>query len=201
MSEETAPDVTQETPQTTEPEIDYKKRYEDLRPEFDRTSQELAEWKRIKEDDEARAEWLKSLGYEISADEELDEDEIVDDEPQAPKPDPRVDVALNQLGEIRYERDLTKFLEGRDLSEKGRNVVDALCVQGGNGPDALKKAVDTWFELQAELVPEEPETTKPAPHVLNGGKTATSVKDWSEMSRDEIDDEMVSRVRAADAQT
>ena len=59
-----APTGTPDTPQ-----VNYEQRYNDLRPQFDRTAQEAAElrsWKeRLTSDQDAQREFLQSLGYEV----------------------------------------------------------------------------------------------------------------------------------------
>lgn len=59
-----APNGTPDTPQ-----VNYEQRYNDLRPQFDRTAQEAAElraWKeQLSSDEDAQREFLRSLGYEV----------------------------------------------------------------------------------------------------------------------------------------
>lgn len=158
------PDTPEPPDADTQAEVDWRKRYEDLQPEYTRTTQELSEWKKIQTDENARAQWLQTLGYQI--DEDTDE-EPVTEEPQT-EADPRVDLALGQLAEIQYERDLSRFLEDRSLTEKGRSVVDALCKQGGNHPDALKQAIETWFALADDFKPPVDEKKPRVPHTPSG---------------------------------
>ena len=95
MPEEAAPPIeetAQEQPETpveeTSPVIDwesddnpYRKRYEDIRPVFDRTNQEVAQYKQLveaakSEDPEVRNDALRQLGYEVAEEEDDDVDDF-----------------------------------------------------------------------------------------------------------------------------
>src|SRR3954464_13049417 len=66
---------TPETPQTDEPTVDWSKRYNDLRPEFDRTNQELSHLNRLLEaarnGDPQAAE---ALGFAYADNDTIDDD-------------------------------------------------------------------------------------------------------------------------------
>jgi len=63
------------------PGVDYQKRYDDLRPQYDKTYQELQaerQWKEaVRNDPEARAQFLQELGYVI----EEEPGEVLSDDP------------------------------------------------------------------------------------------------------------------------
>ena len=92
VADESAPDPSgipdaapNGTPAQESEEVDYAQRYNDLRPEFDRRSQELSEMKQIQEalsgqaGPEAQAAALQRYGIELEADEEPDEGEYYDE--------------------------------------------------------------------------------------------------------------------------
>jgi len=77
---ESTPAPIEETPAATEQTIDWQKRYEDIRPEFDRTNQALSQYQSLvdglqSEDPDTRAEAALALGFELvdGAEEEVDE--------------------------------------------------------------------------------------------------------------------------------
>ena len=115
MSEPNEP--TPETGGTTEveptnggtPTEDYQKRYEDLRPQYDRTQNELnalrAEQDRVGQDPEAQRELLKAWGYEIEAE---------------PDPEPPADLdelRAQLLAELRQEIEPVKQTQAQIAQE------------------------------------------------------------------------------------
>lgn len=80
-----APEETQDTPpvetpaeQDTSQVVDYAKRYNDLRPEFDRTKQAYAEAQAILQDPEKLAEYWQTQGYGADEDDDTFDTEAVD---------------------------------------------------------------------------------------------------------------------------
>jgi hypothetical protein len=86
-----------ESTEDSQPDSDYQKRYEDLRPQYDRTSSELDQYRRFissLQDPETQAQALEALGLELEGDEDEEEDDYGDfDE------DPRVDRIEQYLAE------------------------------------------------------------------------------------------------------
>lgn len=83
--QEQAQTPEQETPESVTPDWEsddnpYRKRYEDIRPQFDRTNQEVAQYRQLVEaarsdDPEVRNAALQELGYEVADDDEPDTDD------------------------------------------------------------------------------------------------------------------------------
>lgn len=154
------------------------------------------EFERIQSDEDARAEWLKSHGYEIE-DADVDSD---DDEELFADEDDVVAPLKSKLEEIeqwkaeqeaeknaaRIRKDLATFNEGSDwdLDDDDREaIVERAARQNpkGFGPDELKKA-HAWFiarlDRAAEAAVERAKTPKKkAPHVPAAGQAATEVPD------------------------
>lgn len=205
MSDETAPDVNQDTPdtlETAEPEVNWQQRYEDLRPEFDRSRQTLSS------EDALMQHISENFPHLLAEDgeEDFEEDpDLRDDEPeqqaqvQAPEDydEMRAWVAAQQ-----YEQDLARLANGRELTDDAREAIEDWSRAGGHNAQSLEKAVNRWFKL---FPPPEPEAEeKPAKKkttpVPTGGKVATGVPDFSEMTDDQIDKWMFDRARALDTQ-
>lgn len=81
------PDGTPAEGETHGENIDYEQRYNDLRPEFDRKSQEAAEYRQFQEalsgqsGPEAQQQALLALDIELEGDEDEDDSEYDDDDP------------------------------------------------------------------------------------------------------------------------
>jgi hypothetical protein len=97
-----------ETPEPTEAEVDFEKRYNDLRPEYDQTQQLLAALQG-RHGPEAQAEAGRLIGFEFADDEEAagDEDEYLD-------PDTRLDQLEQQLAEKEAEADEAAVMQAED---------------------------------------------------------------------------------------
>lgn len=180
------------TPTSDTPEIPWQKRYEDLRPEFDRTTQELAAERAAWEDEQALLARIAEKHPHLLAEEEETEEEYEETTPE-PARDPRVDAHDAWIAQQTYERDLSKFVGDRELSEQGREIVDALTLKAGNNAKALEAAVNRWFEITAP--PEKEQPKPPVPHVVANGSAVTSDKDPSDMTRQELTAHMVERLR------
>jgi hypothetical protein len=143
--------------------------------------------------------WLET---DDDSDDDFEDEDATDDQP-----------SLKELEELKawraqidserasnqYERDLGSLLGDRELSEQGRQVVDALCAQGGNHKKALEQAVENWFAISGESTPKSKKKQR-APHVVTGGTETTGTPDYSDMTREQIDQAMVDRMRALEAQ-
>ena len=200
MSDEEATLETEDSAQQQDTqETNWEQRYKDTQAEFTRKSQTLTDREALLAHIQ---ENFPDMIAEEATEEAEDEDDLLDDEetPSEPKPDPRVDNLVAWQAEQQFEKDLKGFVGDRELTDKGRKVIQALTLNGGNNAQALKAAVDEWFEI-APPVEEEKPSKKKAPHVLAGGTTATDVPDFSEMTRGEVDQWMIDRARALEAQT
>lgn len=125
---------TQDTPEAddTEPEIDYRQRYESLRPEFDRTNQVLAALQG-RHGPEAQAEAAKMFGFEFAEDEEEESDEIRDPSDeiaeikrQLAERDQQAEAAQLEAAEqawIQQELGKVAKSEDRDLTDEETDII------------------------------------------------------------------------------
>lgn len=202
MSDETAPQATEDTPEleSAEPEVDWRKRYEDLQPEYTKKSQILS-------NQEALLAHISENFPELVAEETPDEeyeDFDEDPEPQPAKPDPRIDQFEAWMAEQQYEKDLQRFVGDRELDDEGREIVEAYSRANGHTVQSLEKAVNKWFALAEKFQPAQVDTPKgrkaPVPPPA-AGAVATGVPDYSEMTREQAIEAMTARARALDSQT
>lgn len=112
-----APDTATEAV-TEAPAIDYEKRYSDLRPEYDRANQELAQYRSLytdlqSDDQDTRLQAAQALGLEFVTD---DQDQ---QEPLDPLEELRAELA--QLKNGLSERD-QQTAQDRQLAEMEQNV-------------------------------------------------------------------------------
>lgn len=126
------PDTPEAGTETTEPEVDYQKRYDDLRPQFDQQAQFLSALEGRQGEEAQRAAYAH-LGLEVAEDEKPEEGEYVD-------PDQRLDQLEQQLRQRDEEAEEREFQaaeqswiqqqlgdvaekEGRDLTEQEKNII------------------------------------------------------------------------------
>lgn len=113
-TQEAPEEVVETTPDTPDTDtIDYAKRYNDLRPEFDRTKQELAQYRQIIEalsDPERAPEALSALGYEY-------EQDTPEEEPQYEDPTEALRSELNQI-KSRLEQKEQEEAKQADLAQQ-----------------------------------------------------------------------------------
>lgn len=123
MPEDAAPQ-SEETPETTDEaasqetpaespaeSVDYQKRYDDLRPEFDRTTQRLKEFEEFYgqlADPETQAQALKALGLELQQDEE-DDDEYRDPDDELRQQVQELTAHQQQEAEVRQEAETAQL--------------------------------------------------------------------------------------------
>lgn len=167
---------------------------------------ELQRLKRLEEDENA---WLEhgreKFPDQFAADDESPEDEFLedDDEPEVmTKAEFKAWQAeqeaarLAEANQQQFAADLDRFVGDRELSEYGNGWIHN---QTYDGPEDLEKAVNSWFDYEDELRGSKPRNKKAA-HVVTGGKAVTGTVDYSEMTRDQINEHMVARARALDTQ-
>lgn len=191
------------TPDT--PEVPWQKRYEDLRPEFDRTNQTLTS---LKSDESALLKFLEENHPDLLADDEPEPEPYDPDDDEQPLTkaewkqwQAEQDQARQQeKGQQQFETDLKSFIGDRELSEHGERAIRYAATTGDiKGPDDLRKAVDGWFEYETGL--KGAAKAKPrVSHVPANGRPATEVPDWSQMSRQEIDKYMAEQATARSQQ-
>jgi hypothetical protein len=211
MSDEIDAAPTEDTPtvegqETTD--VNWQKRYEDLRPEFDRTRQTLS---RFESDPTAVEEFIRQHHPDmlVDAEDEPEQEDVYtdDDQPefmtkaefQSWQKEQATAEAQKQSAQ-QYETDIKKFTGDRELTQFGRNAIDAAALRGEiTTPEQLEKAVNDWFAYVDSLGGTQ--ARKKAPHVVAGGKPNTGTKDVSEMSRAELNQHMVERMHAHESQT
>lgn len=126
MAEEAmeAPAETRDTPADAPPgeghaheTVDFEKRYNDLRPDYDRKSQRLAELEELERslsDPERQAEALRRFEIELADDELPDDDDDFGDDPEFR--DPRVDKLMEELQAERQQRETERAQQQFDES-------------------------------------------------------------------------------------
>ena len=192
-------------------EVDWQKRYTDTQAAYTKNQQALAEAQRVWEDEQALLARVQEKFPHLLAEEEEeteDEDELEDDEPaEVPA---AVQKELDELrkwrqsidgerGEQLFNQHLAEELGDREVPEKARDWIKDRTMSLGAHRNALKQAVEEFAAIQEQL--SESKKRKPrVPHVPSGGQAATEVKDFSKMTPGEINDWMVERARALEAQ-
>lgn len=200
-------DTPTSTPNADTHEIPWQKRYEDLRPEFDRTKQELAAW----EDEQTALAKLAEKFPHLFEDGEEDTD-IPDDDDYV---DPRVAELEQRLARLepwqqdveseraerRFQRDLKNELGDETVPERAVDWIKSRTTVLGNNPDALKKAVGEYREFTRELtgahldqVTKSKKTTSAPPT----GKAGTQVPNLDD--RQAREQYMRQRIREIEAQ-
>lgn len=208
MSDEIDTAPTEDTPNVETPEttdVNWQKRYEDLRPEFDRTKQAMS---RFESDPTAVEEFIRQHHPDMLVDEPDEEDvDTDDDQPefmtkaefQSWQKEQATAEAQRQSN-AQYETDIKKFAGDRDLTQFGRNAIDAAALRGEiTTPEQLEKAVNDWFAYVDSLG--GPQARKKVPHVPAGGKPNTGAKPFEDMSPKERTAYMVERAQGLESQT
>lgn len=201
--------LTEDSAEDTQAEVDWQKRYTDTQAEYTRNQQALADERKVWEDEQAllarvQEKFPHLLAEEDDTEDEGDfEDEQDDDEIARLRAEHKELRQWQQTVEAErragyFTRDLNKALDGQEVSQQVQDWIYARTIALGDGPKNLKKAVEEFQAIAGELGQSK---KKPrAPHVPKGGNAGTGVKDFSQMSRDEIDEWMVERARALEAQ-
>lgn len=208
MSDEVDAAPTEDTPNVETPEttdVNWQKRYEDLRPEFDRTKQAMS---RFESDPTAVEEFIRQHHPDMLVEDEPEEDDVYTDDDQREfmtKQDfqswqkEQATQEAQRTSAQQYETDIKRFAGERELTKFGRNAIDALALRGEiTTPEQLETAVNEWFAYEDSRAPQK---TRRTPHVVPGGKANTGTKDVSEMSRAELNQHMAERLHAHESQT
>jgi hypothetical protein len=201
LEDEVVDSTLEEEPQDT-PADDVGALKRALEREREERKQAKEELRRLREDEDHRRQWLGELGYEITSDDDVDPEDDPDFADDVPDVDhsvleKRLAAIEAERAQERYERDLSRAVGDRDLSEQGRDYIQFQTMKGGNNPDALKKAVKAWFEFEDGLRSDGVAAlrkSKKAPHVPGSGKAATQTPNWKDMSEDDEIEYMVSRI-------
>lgn len=184
-------------------DVDWQKRFTDTQAEYTRQQQILKD----------RDAWL-AHGQENFPDafeeapeppETVDDDDSseYDDEPEvltkaefkAYQEQERQRIQ-DEKNTAEYEANFKKFVGDRELDKYGDAALRSQVYANAQEHEA---AVNAYFEYLDSLgaKPRKKRPTSPLP----GGKTATGVPDYSDMTREQIDQLMAERVRALEAQT
>lgn len=216
MSDEAPRTEDTPTPTSTDtPDVPWQKRYEDLRPEFDRTTAALKDEQSVWNDEQAVlariAEKYPHLMADEAPDDADDEDEldIDDDDPRFQKltelekkaaaHDQWIAEQAQKDATAQFNTDLTSEAGDRTLSRQAKEWIFNETIKLGDGRENLKKALSAWVEFEdglGEQYMERVKKSKRAPHVPSGGHTPGEAPDWSSMSRDQQDELMAEMARA-----
>lgn len=188
---------------TSTEEVDWQKRYTDTQAEYTRQQQALKEQESVWADEQALLARIGEKFPHLLADDEqeAEEDDGDDESPEfmtkaefdAWKKDQATEEAQRQSA-AQYEADIQKFAGDRELTQFGRNAIDASALRGEiKTPEQLEKAVNDWFAYEDSL--RGPEPKRKAPHVLKSGTPNTGVKPFHEMTRKEREAYMVERAQ------
>lgn len=207
-----APQDTPPTPApegTPGPEVDYRKRYEDLRPTFDRTSQEAAalraEMERVTSDPDYQRQLMASWGYEVEND-------------ASPAHDPNEELRA-QLAELsEWKNTLTaEQQEAAQLQKITASVDEQFRAVGAGMDEATKEWITTralnmnpredgmpdiagaykaFSDWETERQKQWQQTKRRAPHIAADGTAATSAPDLDKMNPTQLAEWMAEEAMA-----
>lgn len=192
--------------------VDWQKRYTDTQAEYTKNQQALADERKVWEDEQALLARVQEKFPHLMAEEDETEDEAEGDLEDT-TPDPSQFVSRKEFedfqawrngidgerGETQFKNDLAEELGDREVPAKVHDWIKDRTIALGANRKALKQAVAEFEEIQTELGSKKKPKPR-VPHVPAGGSAATDVKDFSSMTRSQIDDYMVERARALEAQ-
>ena len=208
--------LTEDSAVDTQAEVDWQKRYTDTQAEYTRNQQALADERKVWEDEQALLARVQEKFPHLMAEEEETEDSDDFDEDQ---PDLSQFATKKELEEFKswragidgersnamFERDLKGQIdlaeEIADDAVRGQVhdwIKDRTLSLGGT-PKHLEQAVTEFRSMMGQFASKKSKSKPRAPHVPRGGNAASGVKDFSGMSRDEINAYMVERARALEA--
>lgn len=136
-------------------DVDYEKRYNDLRPQFDRTTQELAAakeaaqaWQRFQQSPE---EVLRELGYDVETGDEPDPYEPTGFE------DPRLTAALRELEQVKQT--VGGMTEAQQQAAQEQALRSSIDEQFAALPQGLDESDENWIASRAATLPARPDGT------------------------------------------
>ena len=200
--------LEEDSAEDTQAEVDWQKRYTDTQAEYTRNQQALADERRVWEDEQALLARVQEKFPHLLAEEDDTEDEDGFEDEQDDDEIARLRAESKQLREWQqaveaerragaFNRDLNDALDGQEVSKEVRDWIYARTIALGDGQKNLKKAVEEFNAIAEGFQPKK----KPrAPHVPKTGSAGGGQKDFSQMSQSEINDWMVERARALEAQ-
>lgn len=198
--------LTEDSAEDTGGEVDYQKRYTDTQSAYTKSQQALKDEQSVWEDEQALLARVQEKFPHLMAEEEEDtetEDDFEEDSGQVPA---AVQKELDELrswrqsidgerGEAMFQQHLAEELGDRDVPSQVHTWIRDRTMGLGGNRKALKQAVEE-FDAIAEGLGSQKKSKPKAPHVPAGGKAGTGEKDFSQMSRAEVDQWMEDRVRA-----
>lgn len=195
--QDTPPEPAPEGTPGAQQEIDYRKRYEDLRPQFDRTAQEraalAAEMERVTSDAEYQRQLMESWGYAV-------------EDPPVTDPTDELRQQLSELQEwksnLTAEQQQAQQLQalnasvdeqfralGDDIDKDTREWIESKALTINPRDDGMPdiagahKAFTEW-ELARQKAWQQ--TKRRAPHIPAGGSAGTNAPDLDKMNPTEL---------------
>jgi len=194
MAEEATEVTTEagtETP-NAETVVDWKKRYEDLRPQYDRIQNQYNQYEDPQFKEQKFKEWAADFGYEID---EGTETEVYDDPSEAL----RAEIAAQRQEFQQFKQELTQSQQVQIAESFADRELDKLGVQDERVQEWIKTRATAMPAIQYEghIVPdvqaayddyqelmnaekERWRQSKQTTHVQPGGQENTGVQNWSD---------------------
>ena len=113
------------------PAVDYEKRYSDLRPEYDRTTQRLSQYEQFignLRNPETQAEALRALGFDLEDENAEPDDDYTDPEDRYEQRFAQIEQFLQQEAEAKAQADYEK-LERQYLDEQVAEIAKSESVE------------------------------------------------------------------------
>lgn len=193
-------------------QIDWEKRYNDLRPKFDQTTQRLSQaeqdaqnWKRLQEDENYQTELLQQLGYQVEPADEPDPGEQYATELQQLRE--RLDQRDQQESEARRLATVEAHVDAalsaiKDLDNADKDWIVARAVTldpTGDGMPDIQAAYQALVERDVQAQKRWAKT-KQTQHFSPSGQPGTDAPDLDKMSRSDLAAWMAEQVQMADQQ-
>lgn len=192
-------------------DVDWQQRYKDTQAAYTKNQQALSEAQKVWEDEQALLARVQEKFPHLLAEEEDDidtSDDFEDDDDEIPahlaeklkklealeKWQQEIDA---ERGTALFKQHLAEELGDREVPAKVHDWIRDRTSALGNSRKALKQAVEEYDEITSALTPQSKKKPR-APHVP-AGQPGSAVRDFSKMTRDEIDAWMVERARAMEA--
>lgn len=175
-----------------------------LKRAYEREKERRRKESSIWDDEDALHERLRDK-FPHWFEETVDEDDDVDDvEDEAPAQDPRVAWLHERETQRAINEDLNEAIGEREVEREDREWIIARARTNPKGfnKKSIEAAAKEWFTYEdrvSQRAIEGLKQSKKTRHVPSSGRAATEVKDFSTMSRSEIDQYMVERARAMEA--
>lgn len=203
VEDEQAPEATQETPESApeqdsgtraeepQPDTNWEERYQNLQPQFTRTTQRLSELELALKGDPQHAHLLEEYGLQWAEPDDTDLDDEDEDDPIAP-----LSREVEELREWRQQQeenadlaafaaDVDRLADGTKLSQEDREFILNRSVAHGWNSEATERAFKEWQDWREQIRKDaiaEYGKSKKAPFVSKVGQGATDAPDLDSMS-------------------